>query len=83
MQDYLPKYNQISHLVQVGDLVKESSAAKLIYLEKSLKFQFQHKTLQNFTKLYMSSSALSRYLAPWQLVWCHLSIMRDLTVRLV
>ena len=77
MQGYL---NQISHLVQAGDLVKESSAAKLIYLEKSLKFQFH---AQNFTKLYMSSSALSRYLAPWQLVWCHLSIMRDLTVRLV
>ena len=34
MQEYLPKYNQISHLVQAGDLVKESSAAKLIYLEK-------------------------------------------------
>ena len=34
MQGYLPKYNQITYLVQVGDLVKESSAAKLIYLEK-------------------------------------------------
>ena len=37
---------KISHLVQTGDLVKETSAAKLMYLEIIINILLLHKLVQ-------------------------------------